>query len=92
MAEGPSIKVEKATPERLKELGVERWSPWSCEASTFDWTYGTKETAYIKEGHVVVHTADGEVEITAGDLVEFPAGLECTWEVKKAIRKVYKFG
>jgi len=41
---------------------------------------------------VVIHTAAGDVEITAGDLVEFPAGLECTWEVKQAVRKVYKFG
>ncbi len=92
MAEAPGIKVEKATPEKLAELGVERWAPWSCEASTFDWTYDDTETAYIKDGHVVIHTAAGDVEITAGDLVEFPAGLECTWEVKKAIRKVYKFG
>lgn len=92
MTPSPGIKVEKATPEKLTELGVDTWSPWSCGISTFDWTYDDTETAYVKEGHVVVHTADGVVEIHAGDLVEFPSGLSCTWEVKKPIRKVFKFG
>jgi elongation factor G len=31
-------------------------------------------------------------EIKAGDLVTFPQGLKCTWQVKKAVRKHYKFG
>jgi len=26
-----------------------------------------------------------------GDLVTFPAGLSCTWDVKKALRKHYQF-
>jgi uncharacterized cupin superfamily protein len=88
-----SIKVEKATPERLKELNVESWSPWECGVETFDWEYSDVETAYVKEGHVKVRTEEGEeVEINAGDLVTFPKGLKCTWTVVKPIRKVYTFG
>src|SRR5512132_3519779 len=35
-----------------------------------------------------VTTAEGEaVEFGAGDLVTFPRGLKCTWEVRKPIRK-----
>ena len=86
------ITVEKPSPEKLKSLGVESWSSWECEPSTFDWSYDTDETAYVLEGQVTVRCPDGEkVEIQAGDLVSFPQGLSCTWEVKQKIRKVYTF-
>ncbi len=36
---------------------------------------------------------DGEpVEFGAGDVVVFPAGMECVWEVIEPIRKHYAFG
>jgi len=41
---------------------------------------------------VNVKTPDGEVEFGKGDLVTFPEGLKCTWNVIEKIRKVYKFG
>lgn len=31
------VKIEKPTPEKLKELGVERWPIWEKEVSEFDW-------------------------------------------------------
>jgi uncharacterized cupin superfamily protein len=41
---------------------------------------------------VKVTTPAGEaVEFGAGDLVTFPRGLTCTWEVRKPIRKHYRF-
>jgi len=44
-------------------------------------------------GKVKVNTADGEeVEFGKGDLVTFPQGVKCTWDVKEKIRKVYKLG
>ena len=85
------IQVKQATEEELKELGIENWSPWDCEPSVFDWQYSSEETAYVKEGRVIVKTDTGEVEIKAGDLVTFPKGLKCTWDVKETIRKVYTF-
>jgi len=85
------IETEKATPERLKELGVERWSPWSCEPETFDWEYDADERAYVKEGRVTIKTADRTVEIGGGDIVLFPKGTKCTWTVHETIRKVYRF-
>jgi uncharacterized cupin superfamily protein len=80
-------------PQRLEALGVKRWPTWSKEASVFPWTYGDQEIAYILEGEVTV-TPDGGTPMTfgAGDLVTFPAGMSCTWEVKKALRKHYRFG
>ena len=86
----PKIEIEKATPERLRALGVDRWSPWSCEPETFDWEYDEDERAYVKEGRVTVTTADQKVELGAGDIVLFPKGTRCTWTVHETIRKVYR--
>ena len=86
------VKIEKATPERLSELGVEGWSDWECEPSSFDWHYDQKETFYVKEGEVTVTHPGGEATFGAGDIVVFPEGMDCTWTVHKTIRKVYKMG
>jgi uncharacterized cupin superfamily protein len=44
------------------------------------------------EGEVKVTTPDGEaVEFGPGDLVTFPRGLKCSWNVRKPIRKHYRF-
>lgn len=78
---------------RLNELGVSSWSTWSKEVSTFPWTYSEREIAYVLEGEIVVTPKGGEpVSFGKGDLVTFPAGMTCTWEVKKALRKHYQFG
>jgi len=86
------IKITRPDDEELKKLGIDSWSTWECEPSTFDWEYSDKETAYVFDGKVKVKTPTGEVEINKGDLVEFPEGLKCTWTVIEPIRKVYKFG
>ncbi len=85
------IKIEKPTKEQLENLNVKTWSSWGCEVSSFDWEYDAEETCYIMEGHVRVETADGDVEIKAGDLVTFPKGLKCKWHVSQPIRKVFRF-
>ncbi len=85
------IKVEKVTDEKLNALDINSWSSWECEPSTFDWEYDSNETAYVLEGKVKVKTADEEVEINKGDLVTFPKGLKCTWNVIEKIKKVYTF-
>ncbi len=86
------IQVEHAPEEaRLDELGVTDWPIWSCQPSTFPWTYDTHETCYLLEGEVTVTPEDGKpVTIGKGDLVTFPQGLSCTWEVREGVRKHYK--
>jgi hypothetical protein len=87
------IIVEKnPTAKRLEELQAKTWGIWEKEPSTFDWFYDEQEVCYFLAGDVTVKTPDGEVRIEKGDLVTFPQGLRCTWEVKKAVRKHYKFG
>ena len=77
---------------KLEVMGVDDWPIWNKEISEFPWTYDTNETCYILEGEVVV-TPDGGQPVTMaeGDLVTFSAGMSCTWNVRKPIKKHYKF-
>lgn len=87
------IVVEKPSEEKLASLGVFRWPTWSKEVSQFPWSFSSQEVAYILEGEVTVTPNGGEaVSFSVGDLVTFPAGMSCTWHVKKALRKHYQLG
>jgi uncharacterized cupin superfamily protein len=88
------IEVEKGpAAETLGKLGVMGWPIWTKEVSTFPWSYDEPETCYFLEGEVVV-TPDGgsPVRVGKGDLVTFPSGMSCTWDVKKPVRKHCRFG
>jgi len=88
------IKVErKPDDSRLQSLGVPSWPIWTKEESQFPWHYDDPETCYFLEGDVVVTPEGGEpVEVGAGDLVTFPTGMSCTWNIRKAVKKHYNFG
>ncbi|KAL8482335.1 hypothetical protein ACS0TY_027866 [Phlomoides rotata] len=87
------IKIVKNPPEsKLSDLGVRSWPKWGCPPSNFPWTFCAKETCYLLKGKVKVYP-DGSneaVDIGAGDLVEFPKGMSCTWDVSEAVDKHYK--
>jgi uncharacterized cupin superfamily protein len=88
------IQVEHyPNEEKLKKLNVSNWPVWTKEISEFPWSYDTSETCYFLEGEVIV-TPDGgkSIRIGKGDLVTFPAGLSCTWKIKKDVKKHYRFG
>ncbi|NEQ43273.1 MAG: cupin domain-containing protein [Leptolyngbya sp. SIOISBB] len=79
--------------DRLTEIGVFDWPIWTKEISIFPWTYGESETCYFLEGDVIVTPAGGiPVQMGKGDLVHFPAGMSCTWEIRAAVKKHYTFG
>ncbi|WP_104984805.1 cupin domain-containing protein [Sorangium cellulosum] len=90
------IKLEHGpSEERLDKLGARGWPIWTKEVSTFSWHYDEPETCYLLEGDVIVTPASDQgapVHVQAGDLVTFPAGLSCTWEVRSPVRKHYRFG
>jgi uncharacterized protein len=88
------IHVEhNASEARLGDLGVREWPIWTKEESTFAWSYDADETCYFLEGDVVVVPKGGTpVAMGQGDLVIFPQGMECAWEIRKAVRKHYRFG
>jgi uncharacterized cupin superfamily protein len=86
------IKVEKLTQEQLKGLKVFEWPVWEKEASSFPWTYDSIEECFFLEGDVTVQTQDGvSVHFGKGDFVTFPRGLSCTWNIRKSVRKHYRF-
>jgi uncharacterized cupin superfamily protein len=85
------MKVWQPNNDEVKN--TENWGIWEKEASKFQWFYDEKETCYIIEGEAEVSDKNGKsVRFTAGDMVHFEQGLECTWKILKAIKKRYKFG
>ena len=87
-----SIRIESnPATARLADLGVSRWPTWRKETSTFDWYFHEEEIAYILEGECVITPQNGApVRFGKGDLVTFPAGLKCSWEVKQPLHKHYR--
>ena len=88
------IKIERnPSKEQLAELGVNGWPIWTKEASRFPWSYDASETCYFLAGELIVTPDGGEpVAMGKGDLVVFPKGMSCTWEIRKDVRKHYNFG
>ena len=87
------IEIERnPSAARLRDLGVLEWPVWNKEESTFPWTYDGAETCYFLEGDVIITPQGGEpVQVGKGDLVTFPDGMTCTWEVRKPVRKHFTF-
>lgn len=80
------------SPDKLQQLGVYDWPIWEKEVSAFPWTYDSSETCYLLQGRITVTPDHGEpVSLQAGDLVTFPVGMKCYWEVHEAVRKHYQF-
>jgi uncharacterized cupin superfamily protein len=88
------IQIEHQPSEaKLKNMGIFGWPIWTKEVSEFLWTYEMSETCYFLEGDVVVTPDNGvPVEMGRGDLVTFPAGMSCTWKIRKDVKKHYTFG
>ena len=88
-----TITIEhNVTPAKLDVLYVDDWPIWEKEVSEFDWEYDSSETCYIVEGKAIITPETGEpVTIEAGDLVTFPKGMKCVWNIIEPIEKHYKF-
>ena len=86
------IIEHKVTPMKLDVLYVDDWPVWEKEVSEFDWEYDKTETCYIVEGTATI-TPEGKppIIITEGDMVTFPKGMKCVWNITEAIEKHYKF-
>ena len=88
------IIVEKnPSEEKLNEMGVFDWGVWEKEVSTFPWRYSERETCYLLDGEVCVTPEGGQpVCFGKGDLVTFPKGMSCVWDVRKPVCKHFRFG
>ena len=75
------------------QYGIKNWPIWECEPSNFSWNYNEKEICLIIEGEANILTEGGEdYFIQSGDLVEFPKGLSCEWQIIKSIKKHFRLG
>ena len=88
-----SIHFERnPSPAKLEVLGVYDWPIWRKEASTFPWTYSEPETCYVLRGRFIVTPNGGApIEFGRGDLISFPIGLSCSWEILEDVEKHYDF-
>ena len=89
-----TIDVRKPSDAERQNMSAE--PIWEKEESVFPWTYDSSETCLLLEGEVTVTPIDqsqwgAPVSFRAGDLVTFPKGMSCTWDIKKAVRKHYRF-
>lgn len=89
------VKFEKKKPtkEELEELGVKKWGTWASPAPPgFDWEYDGKEIFYILEGEAEIDSKGDKISFGPGDLVTvYPETGKCRWNVKKTIKKHYRF-
>jgi uncharacterized cupin superfamily protein len=92
MPEVTILCEHKPSPAKLEVLGVEDWPIWRKEVSKFPWAYSQTEVCYILKGRFLVTPNGGETqEFVRGDLITFPAGLECTWEILESVEKHYTY-
>ena len=85
------MRIEVRKPSESERKEALSWPIWKKEVSSFPWHYDEKETCLILDGEVTVKAGDEEVSFKSGDYVIFPKGLDCTWNIKRAVRKHYKF-
>jgi len=83
------ITVKKPTDAEKAEMLTK--PVWGCDVSKFDWFYDSEETCLLTQGEVTVTYDGGSVSFGAGDLVVFPKGLSCVWDVSKPVQKHYIF-
>ena len=86
------MKIEVRKPAENEKKTASSWPIWTKEVSVFPWHYDEKETCLIIEGEVTIKAGSEEVSFKAGDWVVFPEGLACTWNIKKPVKKHYRFG
>ena len=93
----PEITVTPMSREDVEaKYKISAWGKWGCGVSKFDWQYSGTETAYVLTGKVLV-TPTGDwsdckpMEVKAGDLVVFPDGMTCVWDVTESINKHFNF-
>lgn len=85
------IVEHNPAPAKLEALGVSSWPTWQKEVSAFPWYFPEQEMALILQGECVITPEGGQpVAFGKGDLVTFPAGMQCQWQVIQPLHKHYQ--
>ena len=89
----PILVEHQPSPAKLEVLGVDHWPVWRKGPGAFPWRYGESETCYVLSGRFTVTPEGGGTQrFKRGDLIRFPAGLACTWDIAEAVEKHYRLG
>ena len=75
-----ALQIEKATDvqrEFFRGLREKQRNP----GEVLDWYYDEKTTCLILEGKAVVDHYGEKIPVEASDLVTFPQGFHCQWEI-----------
>lgn len=92
MSELQILVEHNPSPMKLEVLGVYDWPIWRRQASSFPWTYQQQETCYVLRGRFTVTPEGGAPQhFQRGDLITFPQGLNCTWDIEEDVEKHYDF-
>lgn len=87
------IRIEQPTDAERAALDLGKWPVWEHGIGEFPWSYAETEVCFILAGEAIVTPEHGEAaRIKSGDLVTFPAGMQCRWNITRPIRKHYRFG
>lgn len=87
-----NITIEHNPSEsKLNVLDVYSWPIWQKEVSCFPWHYDMEEVCFLIEGKVTVSANGEKYEFGKGDLVTFPQGLSCEWQIHEPVKKHYQF-
>ncbi len=88
-----SVIIEKLSDTEIRDRGIRSWAIWEKEVSKFPWFYDSQEQCLFLEGEITVTDSDTgkRYEIKKGDFVTFPAEMACTWEVRKPVKKHFRF-
>ena len=54
------LVTSPCTETQIQELGIKNWPIWTCDVSSFDWTYEDQETCLLLEGEVTVTPEGGD--------------------------------
>ncbi len=91
----PTVKdVVVRKPTETETDQCKNWPIWTAQQSIFDWDYTQTETCLVLEGSVTVSDrpdSGQSVSFGPGDLVVFPVGLKCVWQITEAVKKHYNF-
>ena len=75
------------------QYGIKSWPLWESEPSNFSYNYSEKEICLIIEGEAKIKTKEGEsYYVRSGDLIEFPKGISCEWQIIKSLKKHFRVG
>ncbi|ONK55558.1 uncharacterized protein A4U43_UnF1650 [Asparagus officinalis] len=92
-----NVRVERGvSKDRLKDLGVGRWSTWRTGKCQLPWDWHVDQLVYVVSGEVRVvpegaKTGENYMRFVAGDLVRYPKWFEADLFFDGPYEEKYRF-